>query len=190
MVTRRLVDPDVPPGRALHLIDLENLLDGRHEQADVSDVRWAVGRFCRGADWRRDDLVVVAANPALLGRVAYDLPAGWQKVAARGADGADRALLERAAPDLVRHRFHRLVVGSGDGAFADLARALRRAGGEVWVVATGGHVSRRLARCASTLVLLDEPAVTNGTAPLAPPPPRPCRRPAARPVTVPAYVST
>jgi len=156
-----LVDRDVPRGRALHLIDLENLLHGSHEQAGVEDAQWAVSSFCRGADWHRDDLVVVAANPGLLGRVAYGLPGGWQKVAACGTDGADRALLARANPDLVGHRFYRLVVGSGDGIFADLAAAIRRQGGEVWVVAVDGHVSRRLVSCASTLVLLDDPTSTN-----------------------------
>ena len=181
MPTPTLVDADVPRGRALHLVDLENLLQGTHEDAGVEDATWALSRFCRKADWHRDDLDVVAANPGLLGRIAYDLPRGWQKVAAAGADGADRALLERAEPGLVRHRFYRLVVGSGDGIFADLAEAVRDAGGEVWVVGVGGHVSRRLARSASTLVLLDEPAAPGAV--------RRCRhdRVDRRPVTAARY---
>lgn len=156
-----LVDRDVPEGRALHLIDLENLMTGAHEEAGVDDAQWVVDRFCGGADWHRDDLVVLAANPALLGRVAYDLPAGWQKVAAPGPDGADRALLARADPDLVGHRFHRLVVGSGDGIFADLAQAVRDQGGDVWVVAVDGHISTRLRRCASTVVPLPPDVSSN-----------------------------
>lgn len=150
--------------------------------------------FCRQADWHRDDLVVVAANPALLGRIAYDLPPGWQKVAAPGHDGADRALLRWAGPDLLRHRFHRLVVGSGDGIFADLAEDVRGLGGEVWVVASGGHLSRRLAACATTVVLLDEPCSSPWPPipepPAAVPAPRRCRRPVARPAEAPAFAPT
>lgn len=190
MEARAAVDRDVPAGRALHLIDLENLLDGHHETADAAEVAWAVSGFCRHADWHRDDLVVVAANPALLGRIAFDLPTGWQKVAAPGPDGADRALLRWAGPDLLRHRFHRLVLGSGDGIFSGLAEAVRALGGEVWVVASGGHLSRRLAACATTVVLLDAlvppVGVEAGGAPPTSPPPRRCRRSAPRPVGPPS----
>jgi hypothetical protein len=150
------VDADVPDARALHLVDLENLLGESHRLAECEDVRWAVSCYCRAADWRTGDLVVVATNPKLMAKICFELPDGWQKVARWGDDGADRALLARAATTFVEHRFHRLVVGSGDWIFAGLAGDVSRHGGDVWVVATRGHVSKRLAQSASTLVMLDE----------------------------------
>jgi alkanesulfonate monooxygenase SsuD/methylene tetrahydromethanopterin reductase-like flavin-dependent oxidoreductase (luciferase family) len=160
-----LADVDVPDGRALHLVDFENLLGESHRFADCEDIRWAVARYCKAADWQTDDLAIVATNRKLMAKVCFELPDGWQKATKEGHDGADQALLERATATFVQHRFHRLVVGSGDHVFAELAEKMRRGGGEVWVVATDGHVSERLARVASKLVLLDEP---EGATPLEP----------------------
>ena len=63
--------------------------------------------------------------------------------AARGEDGADLVLLAQAEPCRVAARYDRLVIGSGDAAFADTALAVRDLDTPVAVVARPGSMSSR-----------------------------------------------
>jgi hypothetical protein len=65
-------------------------------------------------------------------------------VARRG--GAGLTLLAYAQPDFVARRFGRVVIGSGDGAFSDLARELQQRNLRVVCVARGNSLSMRLKR--------------------------------------------
>jgi hypothetical protein len=129
-------------GRSLHLIDLENL---------AGDPRVATDRalqvfheYLSAARWQPGDHVVVASNPGLVARVMYDLPVPANVHATPGRDGADLMLLACAPPELVVKRYGRLVVGSGDGIFADRAHAARAGGVDVHVVARADGCSTRL----------------------------------------------
>lgn len=146
IATRRVPDRrqrcDVPRDRALHLIDLENLAgDPRPARRDALAL---IPIYLELARWRTGDHVVVATNGWLLRQIAFDLPTGWQLRCANGPDGADRALLEVADPRHVAARYHRLVVGSGDGIFTDLVATVAASGIDTALVSRPSGLSRRL----------------------------------------------
>jgi len=128
--------------RTLHLVDIENLVgDPKAPTATVLEV---LDSYLDIAGYRDGDHVVIAANPGLMARIAFDLPVPCNVHAARGENGADLVLLAQAEPSRVAARYDRLVIGSGDGAFADIALAVRDLDTPVVVVARPGCTSNRL----------------------------------------------
>lgn len=120
-------------GRTLYLVDIENMVGSW--QLAVADVAKTRARIHAAVAPRDDDHTVIAANH-------YNAPAayfGWtgsaQRLARSGKDGADTALLEVIADAAwVANRYSRVVVASGDHAFAYAVAALKAAGLEVIVV--------------------------------------------------------
>jgi len=140
-------DADVPAGRTLHLIDVENLAGGPDVSTEVAHA--ALDDYRRSAAMGPVDLVRVACNPWLFRKLAFDLPSGWSTGFGHGPDGADRVLLDGLHPKGVCRRFDRLVIGSGDHAFAELAAGVRALGGDVWVISRRRSLSAELGRSAS-----------------------------------------
>lgn len=139
--------------RALHLVDLENLIGGPRRAE-----RWfqpTVRAYEAVAPVRAWDQVVAAADVTLRRRTIFEIPR-WRYVAGYGPEGADRALLREAPPEWVSARFERLVIGSGDHAFVPLATQVRAAGTEVVVVARPRQLSADLSRAATTVRLLPD----------------------------------
>lgn len=137
------------PRRSLHLVDLENLL--ADPWARGSQVGHALDEYLDCARFRAGDLVFVAGNPWLMVELAWwQLDSadrvGCHRFAARGPQGADLKLLEAAPIAWVARRFDRLVVGSGDGVFADRLVAARASGLAVRIVSRPDALSGRLAR--------------------------------------------
>jgi hypothetical protein len=141
--------------RTLHVIDLENLASGvgksQGEFLDVMDRYRSVARIAI------DDLVEVAIDASAWRRVVFALPPSWRVRFGYGRDGADHALLDAIDPRVAARRFDRVVIGSGDGAFAELVEGLTGAGQRVDVVSHRDALSRRLARAATFVVRLPEP---------------------------------
>ena len=129
--------------RTLHLVDIENLVgDPRAATAVVLDV---LDRYLDLAGYLDGDHVVIAANPGLMARVAFDLPVPCNVHAARGENGADLVLLAQAEPRRVAARYDRLVVGSGGTVPSPtFALACRDLDTPVVVVARAGCTSDRL----------------------------------------------
>ena len=137
----------LPAGRTLHLVDIENLAGG--SAADAAVVAEAVERYRRTIAVTDDDHVIVGSGPTLAVTAGRAWP-GARLVLGRGVDGADRALLEATDPAFVAARFDRVVIGSGDHAFAPLVAELRRRGTAVVVTRREGTTSvelRRLTLC-------------------------------------------
>ena len=150
-----------PAGRALHLVDLENLVGPAERDLDRLAALAVELRRLGGVG--AGDHVVVATNPGQILAAAGAFP-GARLLVGRGPDGADRALLEgRSALEVVRC-YDRLVVMSGDHIFVDLAGSVRRWGRPVRVVAHRGALSGRLARAASEVreLRLDRPVALAG----------------------------
>jgi len=145
--------------RTLHLVDIENLAGGP-EQVD----RWfqpSLRQYRATAAPRLADHVVLAADRTVYARTAWDVDRGWSYRFGVGPDGADRALLDAAEPAWVAGRFDRVVVGSGDHAFAPLVVDLLGRGLEVVVVSRPRNLSGRLRRSGAQLITLpDLPALT------------------------------
>lgn len=147
----------VPVHRALHLHDVENLVgDPLATSGAIAAARDACAAVSPPAE---EDLVVIGCHP----RMTTEIAASWfsgQLLARKGSDGADLALLDAADPDDLSARFHRVVIGSGDGIFTPLARELRWRGVEVHVVARLGALSPSLARAAHVVAPIRPAAST------------------------------
>lgn len=143
--------PGFPPGRTLHLADIENLMGGPLTGLDrLSAVRAQHERLTPPS---HGDHVISACNPRLL----VDVSLRWLRsrwLTHHGKDGADQALLEALDADDLAARYSRVVIGSGDHAFTDLAEQLRQRGVEVSVVARPGTLHRALGRAAHVHFLL------------------------------------
>jgi hypothetical protein len=140
----------ITSGRSLHLVDLENLLGG--PRADAVHARCTFARYLELARWQPGDHVIVASNPWLMAKIAFDLPVPCNVHAVHGRDGADTMLLSLAPPELVVKRYGRLVVGSGDGIFIARARSVHEQGTRVDVVARPDGCSTRLRRFPCTFL--------------------------------------
>lgn len=133
-------------GRTLRLVDIENMVGSC--QLSLGDVARARVRINAAVAPGTDDHTVIAASH-------YNAPAayfGWagpvRRLARSGQDGADLALLEVVADvGWVAARYERVVVASGDHAFAPAVAELKGAGVEVIVIRpdTGFSARMRLA---------------------------------------------
>lgn len=131
-----------PAGRTLHLIDIENLCGGTAE-GEIT-VAAAVDRYRRTIRIAEDDHVIVGSGPTFVVASKLAWPSA-QVVLGRGVDGADLALLGATDPSFVADHYDRVVIASGDHAFADLVIDLRGRGTAVLVV------TRTAESCSSTL---------------------------------------
>ena len=106
----------------------------------------SVAQFSRLSGLAPGDLAVVGTNPGLLSQASQLMPRA-RLVTQAGPDGADLALL-REVQDLlwVAQRFDRVVIGSGDGIFSNVAQGLRNLGIAVGVVGPHGSIATRLAQ--------------------------------------------
>jgi hypothetical protein len=125
----------------MHLVDIENLAGGPYPDREAA--LEALREYAELADCGEGDLAFVAANRHLVSEIVFDLPFSARvRHAGIGRDGADRCLLEDARPEWLCRRFGRLVIGSGDHYFADLANDALRAGLDVVIVARRNAVAR------------------------------------------------
>ncbi|MDQ3483966.1 MAG: NYN domain-containing protein [Actinomycetota bacterium] len=142
------------PQRALHLIDIENLLGEPRPVAD--SVRRARSAYETHVLVGEHDLVVVACNHgcALDVGLAYS---DARLVVRSGHDGADLALLDVLSEHDLRDRFDAVVVASGDGIFAEAVAALGGMGLAALVVARPESLSRMLRLAAGGRVVAFDP---------------------------------
>lgn len=121
-----------PIGRTLHLIDVENLVGGVAAGRDA--VAPALDAYRRTIDIGPEDHVVLGTGTELAFAAKATWPGALLRIG-RGIDGADRALLSVLDPAFIASHYHRLVVGSGDHAFAPMVADLRARRMAVVVVA-------------------------------------------------------
>jgi len=142
----------VPPGRTLHLVDLENLMGGPWTGTHM--LLQAIALYKAGASVVDGDHVVVAVNPALLPitKAAWPSP---RVLSGRGPDGADLALLAWVNDDrFIAERYDQIIIGSGDGIFEEMVTRFRSHGLPVGVVSRGRSLSSGLANAATFVRLL------------------------------------
>jgi NYN domain len=147
--TRRL--GDIRRGRTLILVDIENLACDPRPQ--VESIRAALCRLGLGGS---ADQVVTACNHG----AALTVAAGWpcaRHLVRSGPDGADDALLDIALNEDVARRFDRVVLATGDGAFAPAAAALAASGVTVVAVSHRHTLSARLRLAVHEVWFLDSP---------------------------------
>ena len=145
--------------RALHLVDLENLLGDRRKDKIAPA---GLGAYLARAHWSVGDHVIVAADPEIIRQIGFDPPVPCNLHASRGDDAADVMLLAHAPAELVARRYHRLVVGSGDGIFIARARAARALGVGVAIVAPLGGCASGFRRHGFPVLTFDPDSLTPG----------------------------
>lgn len=142
-----------PPNhsRTLAVVDAENLLGPKRRNA-YGEARRMATQLRGVAELADDDHIIVGSDVTLGLAIGRAFP-GRRLVVGRGPNGADHALLSAlGSVRFLAARYRRVVIASGDGkAFALLARALRAAGVEVWLVSRPGSLSRALAREATVI---------------------------------------
>lgn len=111
-------------GRAIHLVDLENLIGSSAMSAEqVAMIR---EMYLNVAEVACQDHVVVATGVAAA-TTAWFAWGPARRLVRAGIDGADQALLEVIRREALANRYTRVVVGSGDGIFTDACRVLQEA---------------------------------------------------------------
>lgn len=145
-----------PSHRAIHLVDLDNLVAGPWHPERVPAI---IATYLTASGYRAGDHLYVASDRSLAATAVFEIPVGGRYLIAHGPDGADRRLLEVAPAGHIAQRYSNLVIGSGDGAFADLALAAGACGVAVTVLACAGSISHRLQTAAGhTIALPPHPA--------------------------------
>jgi hypothetical protein len=130
-------------GRALHVIDLENLADGRPSWRRAREV-WRT--YERGIGIQNGDRAIVVVSTLFADPVRSVVPSYVRlRFCAAGPDAADRLLQKLAAAEMSRSRFAMAIIASGDHSFAGTAELARSHGTNVWLVSGYGRVSRELA---------------------------------------------
>jgi hypothetical protein len=141
--------------RQLQLIDIENLTGTpRPRPIQVAEAASVWGEL---VDPRITAQAVIACNHGAAEAVCF----GWDPSARRllrsGPDGADLALIEVLTTEGVEHRYTEVVIGSGDGVFAEPVARLAAAGLHVTVIAPRLGLSRRLRLAAHTVIPFERP---------------------------------
>lgn len=151
------------PDRTLYALDWENLLGGvnaaAHESAELFHL-WSV----HGSAVAPGDRVVVSMSHRAARRAWFALPQrGIQRVIGSGQDGADLALINAIDITHASRRFSRLVIGSGDAIFTELAAKAALTGMVVEQIVGRGRPARSLAAaCARTTQLPLDEACSHG----------------------------
>lgn len=130
-------------GRALHVIDLENLADGRPGWRRAREV-WLT--YERGIGIQNGDRAIVVVSSMFAAAVRSVVPSYVRlKFCPAAPDAADDLLQDLAAVEMSRSKFAMVIIASGDHSFAGTAELARSQGMNVWLVSGYGGVSRKLA---------------------------------------------
>lgn len=136
-----LVALEPPRGRSIHLIDVENLLGGT-DFAELEVIQ-LMAEFGYLVDRRSFDHVVIASCHRAAPATWFGCPEA-RRLVRSGPDGADRALIDVIERENLAVRYDRIVIGSGDGIFAEPAAVLQARGASVTVVAPPSGLSLKL----------------------------------------------
>ena len=142
------------PERALHVVDIENLVGAAVPTLDL--VSAVQGRYLASLAFGADDQVVLAASHLGLLNAGLGWPHARYRVRS-GKDGADLELIDVLEHENVAARFTHVVIGSGDGLFGRAAASLAARGVRITVVSRWGSLAYDLAKVAGDVIYLDRP---------------------------------
>ncbi len=134
--------------RTIHLVDVDNLL-GNPGTTDRQRIRTCLARYRARAGYTPGDHVIVATG--CNGRHVLETELAWPAAVHRrraGKDGADLALLDDLDWVIASGRYTRVVIGSGDHAFAPSVDRLLAANIRVDIVSDTRRLCRQLATAA------------------------------------------
>lgn len=149
-----------PQERAVHLLDVENLLGGSvFTTDDVRELVFRVGEVAsvEVASVEVGDAFIVASSHRCAPATWFGCPPSARRLVRSGLNGADPALNQVLVSEGVAARFARVVIGSGDGFFAEEAARLQAAGCHVTVLTRRDALSRKLRLAVRDVRFIDEP---------------------------------
>ena len=130
-------------GRALHVIDLENLAGG---WLGIRCAREVWQTYERGIGIQNGDRAIVVVSSMFAAAVRPVIPSYVRlEFCPPGPDAADRLLQKLAVAEINRTRFATVIIASGDRSFACTAELARSHGMNVWLVSGRSAVARKLA---------------------------------------------
>ena len=139
MTTKRKPIKKIHEGESLIMVDIENQVGASELTAEnVVEVKTALD-LLEGAGVMH----VVACSHHNAKAVMFNWPKA-RIILKSGKDGADLALIEVATDERVGKRFDRVVIASGDGIFAEVAKDLSNDGVQVCIVCGRGALSKNL----------------------------------------------
>jgi NYN domain len=141
--------------RALHLIDVENLLGGPN--FDRRQAAWGRAAYLATAPDAIVNQLVISSSHRAAPAAWFAWPYSTRRLVRSGPDGADLALLDLLSVEQVHTRYDRVVIGSGDGIFALPAAKLQAAGCAVTVVTRGESLARELRLAVRDIRFLGSP---------------------------------
>ncbi len=133
--------------RTAYLLDIDNLCgQAMATEMAILEVLDAFKKQCKPGE---NDQVYCAATAKAALMVKMNQP-GFNVKVGRGKDGSDLRLLDIADPVWLAARFDRVVIGSGDGIFSELAANLAGLGLPVEVLCGHGSLSQSFIRALRT----------------------------------------
>ena len=142
--------------RTVHLIDVENLVGSAF--LDEEAVSETARRYAAAAGLVPGDQVVVATSRFNARNTWFSWGMGARRLTRSGENGADLALLGVIETERLAERFGRVVIGSGDGIFAEAAARLLADGTAVTVISRPESISRRLRMAVGDVRLIESDA--------------------------------
>ncbi len=124
----------VTEAKVLHLIDIENLLGTNPREAPTEAFERVAKRYKEVSGFEAGDHIHIGCNQANSFSAKAVFPESVLRVK-HGKDGGEMAILGDLDLPFIARTYSRVIIGSGDGAFADLASSLTEKGLEVRVVA-------------------------------------------------------
>jgi len=146
---------DLRSTRTIAFVDIENLTGSATPAAWECDRVRTIVEALIDADHTP---VVAACSHRAAKTASFMWPSARWKWRS-GADGADLALLDELDPTVIASRFSHVVIGSGDGIFADIAGRLASHGVEVTVVSRRRGLANRLRLAAKHVCVFDDVAL-------------------------------
>jgi hypothetical protein len=144
--------------RTFHVLDIENCCNSG--LPDRRSLEAMLPLYAAAAGMTETDHGIASTRRSVAPWMVFSLPHQFRWISAGiGPGAADNALLRAVDEDLLVRRYERLVIGSGDGAFAALASRMRRQGMRVEVVSLKGHCSHHLREVAHRVHGLTQLAV-------------------------------
>lgn len=146
LITDRTIETLLGPGKCrLHFVDIENLVGNGHLKDFI--VRETQEKYLAAIKATREDLFFVAAGLHNIGAVF----GGWRQPSTlfkfrKGANGADRALVDVFHEVCQQLTFTNVFLGSADGDLLNIAEESRRRGAKVTIVYGKGKLAQKYQR--------------------------------------------
>ena len=147
---RRPIIADARPARTLVLVDIENLVGRSH--VAPAETRY-LARLARNIVLPQPSHTIVASSRFNAPNVVFDWP-NARFVLGRGPKAADLALISIIENEQLASRYDRVIIGSGDGIFAESVAQLAAQGVRVTALVGRGRLSTKLRLACTDLIVL------------------------------------